>query len=103
MLNDHEVQHPQVSKTGAVGLSSDRCSAAGGSGGSGLSDEEDSSEEDDEEDCLDGLAPICFLLSPMKCGFPTREIGEKRAGTGQVRALVLPIMRVYSFLVLIHT
>jgi hypothetical protein len=53
---------PRESKLGAVGLSSDRTSAAGGSGGEGLADEESSTEEDDDEEILMNRR-WCILLS----------------------------------------
>lgn len=50
--DDNHIPPAPASKKGAVGLSSERCSAAGGSGGAGLPDEEGEADEDDEEDIL---------------------------------------------------
>jgi hypothetical protein len=47
-----------VCKQGDKGLTSCRCSAAGGSGGAGLPDEEGSSEEDDDEDIYYSWAAV---------------------------------------------
>jgi len=66
-----------VCKQGEKGLTSCRCSAAGGSGGAGLPEEEGSSEEEDDED-------ICYSRAAVY----VPPVAEYLA-TGQVREPLL--------------